>query len=77
MTRFVIGPDVALQRVAWTMAERFGWPDTLDAEYVALTRLQSDALVTLDARLAAAEVVVAPYAALRGDGDRLDHARGT
>jgi predicted nucleic acid-binding protein len=72
--------DRVLQRVAWTMAERLGWPDTLDAEYVALTRLQADALVTLDARLATAaeaQVAVAPFAALRGDADRLDHARGT
>ena len=32
--------------------EQLGWPDTFDAEYVALTRLHADALVTLDGRLA-------------------------
>ena len=66
--------DRVLQRVAWKAAERLGWPDTLDAEYVALTQLQADALVTLDERLAAeaeALVAVAPYAAL------VDDARGT
>ena len=54
--------DRVLQRVAWEVAERLGWPDTLDAEYVALTRLQADAFVTLDPDLAAAvrdEVTVA------------------
>ena len=60
--------DRVLQNVAWNVAEKLGWPDTLDAEYVALTQLQADALVTLDRRLADAVqdlVVVAPYAALR------------
>ncbi len=55
--------DRTLQRVAWTIAEERGWPDTVDAEYVALTRLQADALVTLDQRLASAVndiVTIAP-----------------
>jgi predicted nucleic acid-binding protein len=59
--------DRVVQRVAWTMAEQLGWSDTLDAEYLGLTRLQADALVTLDPRLAsAAEALVAiePYAKL-------------
>jgi predicted nucleic acid-binding protein len=46
--------DRVLQAVAWKIADRLGWPDTLDAEYVALTTLQADAFVTLDADLAAA-----------------------
>ena len=46
--------DRVLQAVAWKIADRLGWPDTLDAEYVALTTLQADALVTLDPDLAAA-----------------------
>ena len=45
--------DRVLQSVAWGIADELGWPDTFDAEYVALTRLQADALVTLDERLAA------------------------
>ena len=44
--------DRVLQNVAWEVAEQLGWPDTFDAEYVALTRLHADALVTLDGRLA-------------------------
>lgn len=60
--------DRVLQKVAWQVAEQLGWEGTFDAEYVALTRLQADALVTLDERLAAAVrdmVDVAPYDALR------------
>ena len=55
--------DRVLQRVAWDIAAALGAKDTLEAEYLALTRLQADAFVTLDARLAktAARVVrVAP-----------------
>lgn len=44
--------DRVLQQVAWEMAEKLGWDDTLQAEYVALTKLQADAFVTLDASLA-------------------------
>jgi predicted nucleic acid-binding protein len=46
--------DRVLQDVAWRIADRLDWPDTLAAEYVALTQLQADALVTLDAGLAQA-----------------------
>jgi len=59
--------DRVLQNVAWKIAERLGWDDTFDAEYVALTRLQADALVTLDpdlARVARQEVAVASVDAL-------------
>ena len=59
--------DRVLQSVAWKLADELGWPDTLDAEYVALTQLQGDALVTLDERLAEAVqsvVTVAPLEAL-------------
>ena len=34
------------------MADQLGWAETYDAEYVALTQLQADAFVTLDAELA-------------------------
>lgn len=44
--------DRVLQRVAWRVADRLDWPDTFSAEYVALTQLQADALVTLDGRVA-------------------------
>jgi predicted nucleic acid-binding protein len=44
--------DAVLRRRAWELAEQLGWADTYDAEYVALTQLQGDAFVTLDAELA-------------------------
>jgi predicted nucleic acid-binding protein len=59
--------DRVLQATAWKVADRLGWPDTLDAEYVALTQLQADAFITLDRRLAAAVadlVTIAPLEAL-------------
>ncbi len=61
--------DRVLQNVAWKLAEQLGWPDTLDAEYVALTQLQADAFITLAAALARAArnlVVVAPIETLVG-----------
>jgi predicted nucleic acid-binding protein len=44
--------DAVLRRRAWEIAEQFAWQETYDAEYVALTLLQADAFVTLDAKLA-------------------------
>jgi predicted nucleic acid-binding protein len=44
--------DAVFRRNAWKIADELGWPETYDAEYVALTKLQADALVTLDAQLA-------------------------
>jgi predicted nucleic acid-binding protein len=44
--------DAVLRRNAWELADRLGWASTYDAEFVALTKLQADALVTLDAELA-------------------------
>ena len=46
--------DKVLQRTAWKVADELGWETTYDAEYVALTQLQADALVTSDAELARA-----------------------
>ena len=59
--------DRVLQNAAWKVAEQLGWSDTFDAEYVALTQLQADALITLDGQLAhavKAVVSVAPIEAL-------------
>lgn len=59
--------DRVLQNVAWKVADQLGWPDTYDAEYVALTQLQADAFITLDAELAHAVkdlVRIAPIEAL-------------
>lgn len=65
--------DRVLQEVAWKVADQLGWPDTMDAEYVALTKLQGDALVTFNNDIIAAVadlVAVAPYEALlRPDTD--------
>jgi len=44
--------DAVLRRNAWRFADRLGWAETYAAEYVALTKLQADAYVTLDAELA-------------------------
>ena len=44
--------DAVLRRRAWQVAEQLGWAETYDAEYVALTQLQADALVTLELELA-------------------------
>ncbi len=40
--------DGVLRRRAWDLATQLGWASTYEAEYVALTQLQADALVTLD-----------------------------
>jgi predicted nucleic acid-binding protein len=61
--------DRVLQKFAWDYAEKLDWEDTFTAEYIALTRLQADALVTLDpalARAAGAHVRIATYEALLG-----------
>jgi indolepyruvate ferredoxin oxidoreductase alpha subunit len=60
--------DAVLRRRAWDVAERMGWADTYAAEYVALTQLQADAFVTMDAALARSVqgiVATAPIVALR------------
>jgi predicted nucleic acid-binding protein len=44
--------DKVLQAQAWKVAEELGWKTTYVAEYVALTKLQADALVTSDCELA-------------------------
>jgi predicted nucleic acid-binding protein len=52
--------DAVLRRRAWDLADQLGWASTYNAEYLALTQLQADAFVTLDAELARiAERVVA------------------
>lgn len=60
--------DKVLQRQAWKVADQLGWETTYDAEYVALTQLQADALVTCDvelARVASGLVETATVEALR------------
>jgi predicted nucleic acid-binding protein len=59
--------DRVSRAVAWRIAREHSWETLRDAEYLAVARLQADALVTVDAALAAkAEnvVAVAPFQAL-------------
>jgi predicted nucleic acid-binding protein len=51
--------DRVSRRTAWKIAQEQGWDSTFDAEYLAVTRLQADALITIDTQLAtkAAEIV--------------------
>ena len=59
--------DYLLQDAAWQVADQLGWSNTFDAEYVALTQLEADALITLDRQLADSVkdlVTVAPIEAL-------------
>lgn len=60
--------DAVLRRRAWDIADRLGWASTYSAEYIALTQLQADAFITLDADLARSVegmVVIASIEALR------------
>ena len=56
--------DRVLQRVAWDIAVELAWQDTFVAEYLALTKLQADALVTCSAELAAVARKVVAVASL-------------
>ena len=56
--------DAVLQRRAWEVADQLGWASTYDAEYVALTQLQADAFVTLDAKLARSVEGIVPTASI-------------
>jgi predicted nucleic acid-binding protein len=56
--------DAVLRRRAWDLADRLGWASTYDAEYVALTQLQADAFVTLDAELARRVEGIIPLASI-------------
>nr|MBA2415730.1 hypothetical protein [Geodermatophilaceae bacterium] len=64
--------DRVSRRTAWKIAREHGWETTYDAEYLAVTKLQADALVTVDPALAskAKDVVpVAPLETLTADED--------
>jgi predicted nucleic acid-binding protein len=56
--------DRVLHAVAWKVADQLGWEDTLDAEYIALTQLQADALITLKPAIATAARDLVPMAPL-------------
>jgi predicted nucleic acid-binding protein len=56
--------DAVLRRVAWELADQLGWASTYDAEYLALTRLQADAFITLDRSLAKSAEGIVPLASI-------------
>jgi predicted nucleic acid-binding protein len=56
--------DAVLRRRAFDLAEQLGWAETYDAEYLALTQLQADAFVTLDAKLARQVQGIVPTATI-------------
>lgn len=45
---------------AWTIASEQGWPSLTDAEYLAVARLQADALATVDPAMAARAEGIVP-----------------
>ena len=56
--------DRVSRRTAWRIAREQGWDTTYDAEYLAVTKLQADALVTVDPELATKARNVVPLAPL-------------
>jgi predicted nucleic acid-binding protein len=63
--------DRVSRRVAWQIAREHGWDALDDAEYLAVCRLQADALVTVDPAMAAKAdgvVPLAPVSALSSPG---------
>jgi predicted nucleic acid-binding protein len=56
--------DRVSRRTAWQLARQHDWDTLRDAEYIAVTRLQADALVTVDPSLAAAARDVVAVAAI-------------
>ena len=63
--------DRVSRRAAWDLAREHGWDTIDDAEYLAVARLQADALVTIDERMiarASGIVVVAPFHDLLRNG---------
>ena len=73
--------DRVSRRTAWRIALDNGWETTFDAEYLAVAKLQADALVTIDAELATKAdgvVPLAPVEALeRGLTDTCSRAEQT
>lgn len=56
--------DRVSRRTAWRIAREQGWDTIGDAEYLAVTRLQADALVTIDEALARRADGIVPVASL-------------
>lgn len=56
--------DRVSRAVAWKLAGQLGWDDTAAAEYLAVAKLQADALVTEDPRLVRAARGIVPVATI-------------
>ena len=56
--------DRVSRQTAWRVARQHDWDTLRDAEYLAVTKLQADALVTVDPELAAVARDVVPLAAV-------------
>ena len=56
--------DRVSRRTAWRIARERGWDAIGDAEYLAVTQLQADALVTIDESLARRADGIVPMASL-------------
>jgi predicted nucleic acid-binding protein len=56
--------DRVSRRTAWKIARENGWETTFDAEYLAVCKLQADALVTIDEALATKAAHIVPLATL-------------
>lgn len=54
--------DRVSRTLAWRIAREHDWATLTDAEYLAIARLQADALITVDSRLAALADGVVPLA---------------
>ena len=61
--------DRVSRRTAWKIAREHGWETTFDAEYLAVCKLQADALVTIDEALAARAADIVPLATIAALGE--------
>ncbi len=56
--------DRVSRRTAWDIALEHDWDTLRDAEYLAVTRLQADALITVDPDLAGKAATIVPIASI-------------
>jgi predicted nucleic acid-binding protein len=56
--------DRVSRRTAWKIAREQGWDTTYDAEYLAVAKLQADALITIDPAMASRAKNLVPLAQL-------------
>ncbi|GEP27283.1 hypothetical protein CLE01_18810 [Cryobacterium levicorallinum] len=63
LKRRLLGDRVS-RRAEWRISRDHGWENMHDAEYIAVARLQADALVTVDPAFAAKAEGLVPFAGL-------------